>query len=249
MNTIEFHKSIGQELLAMKDRVRNLVPHWGEDGRYKEAILKSVIRRFLPERYAISAGFVVRQTIDRAEHESSTQIDLIIYDTDYPVLFKEGDIVVVTPDSVRAIIEVKTNLENLPLMETVEKANRNGQFIFDGRHDKKNMLFNGIFSFEGYDNLRMDRIQNHIVDGGGESGGHASQALFKVNHISVNKDVFYKFWNDQDLQAPNFVYAVEDLSFSFFIGNLMDCVIRDSVIKNSNLWFPVDKSFTVVSEF
>jgi len=249
MNTIEFHKSIGRELLAMKNRVRNLVTHPGEDGRYKEAILKSVIRRFLPERFAISAGFVVRQTSNRAEHESSKQIDLIIYDTDYPVLFNEGDLVVVTPDAVRAIIEVKTNLENLSLKETVQKANHNGKFIFDGRHDKKNMIFNGIFSFEGYNDLNMDLIQRHIVDGGMESRSHANQALFKVNHISVNKDVFYKFWNDQPLQEPNFVYDVEDLSFSFFIGNLMDCVIRDSVIKNSNLWFPVDKTFRVIDQF
>ena len=77
MNTIEFHKTTTKELLAIRDRVRHLVNHWGEDGRYKEAVLKSVIQRFLPEKYCLSSGFVVKQTNNRGEHEASKQIDII----------------------------------------------------------------------------------------------------------------------------------------------------------------------------
>ena len=51
MNTIDFHKTTTKELLAIKDRVPYLINHWGEDGRYKEAVLKSVISRFLPEKF------------------------------------------------------------------------------------------------------------------------------------------------------------------------------------------------------
>ena len=53
MNTIDFHKSTAAELLAIKDRVRNLINHWGEDGRYKEAVIKTMIQRFLPEKFKI----------------------------------------------------------------------------------------------------------------------------------------------------------------------------------------------------
>jgi hypothetical protein len=75
MDLKEFHKSTTNELIAIKDRVRNLINHWGEDGRYKEAILKTVIERFIPEQFRIASGFVVSPNLD-----SSRQIDLIIYD-------------------------------------------------------------------------------------------------------------------------------------------------------------------------
>ena len=41
MNYLAFQKSISNELIATKDRVRNIIEnrHWGEEGRYKEVIL------------------------------------------------------------------------------------------------------------------------------------------------------------------------------------------------------------------
>ncbi|MBK6771350.1 MAG: hypothetical protein IPG78_04275 [Ignavibacteria bacterium] len=132
-DTKEFHLTTSKELLAIRDRVRNLVDHWGEDGRYKEAILKTVISRFLPTKYSIATGFVVRQTATRGEHEPSKQIDLIVYDNSFPTLFKEGDFVIVTPDSVKAIIEVKANLENQKSNEIIKKATDTGKFISEGK--------------------------------------------------------------------------------------------------------------------
>ena len=40
-------------LNLIKNRVRNLIgnSNWAEEGRYKETILKNVIRRFLPAKY------------------------------------------------------------------------------------------------------------------------------------------------------------------------------------------------------
>ena len=40
-NHINYRKSISEELISTKDRVRNFIDnrHWGEDGRYKEIIL------------------------------------------------------------------------------------------------------------------------------------------------------------------------------------------------------------------
>jgi len=50
MNNLDFQKSITKELDIVKNRVRSLIgnAHWGEEGRYKEAVLKTVINRFLP---------------------------------------------------------------------------------------------------------------------------------------------------------------------------------------------------------
>ena len=243
MDTIEFHKSTTKELLAIKDRVRNLVNHWGEDGRHQEAVIKTMIQRFLPERFRIGTGFIVRQTRQRGNHQPSKQIDLIIYDTLFPILFKDNDFVILTADSVLGIIEVKANATNQGLEQIVKKANANGKFIFDAKIDKTKPLFNGIFSYESTVS-NIDAISNNIKNPWDELGTDPNRQYFGVNHISLNQDWFYKFWEHEysDGNLPHYLYKIKELSFSFFISNLMDWIGGTSVIENSNLWFPIDKS-------
>lgn len=250
MSTIDFHKTTTKELLAIKDRVRNLINHWGEDGRYKEAVIKTMIQRFLPEKYKVGTGFVVRQTADRGNHESSNQIDLIIYDTAYPILFKETDFVILTPDSVVGIIEVKANATNQGLANIVRRANENGKFIFDAKTDKSKPFFNGIFSYESTVN-NVQTVSNAVNTPWTEIDGQANRQKFCVNHISLNQHWFYKFWEHEfdDENPAHYFYEIRELSFSFFISNLMDLVSGTSVIENSNLWFPVDKSIQVRNTF
>lgn len=248
MSIKEFHKSTVKELLAVKDRVRNLINHWGEDGRYKEAVLKSIIQRFLPEKFKIASGFVVRQTDEREIHKSSTQIDLIIYDSSFPVLFKEGDFVILTPDAVNAIIEVKANIQNQNIQEILLKSNQNGKFIFNGKRNKTDPFFNGIFSYEGYENITPNSaVLETIKESNIEFENDQYFNQFVVNHISFNNHNFYKYWPQEN--EKHYIYMIEDLSFAFFISNIIDYVGINSVIDNSNLWFPVDKSFNVISRF
>ena len=56
-NLPEFQKSIGKELLTIKDRVRNLIgdAHRGEEGRYKESVLKKMIREYRPHNLSIGS--------------------------------------------------------------------------------------------------------------------------------------------------------------------------------------------------
>jgi len=245
MNTIDFHKTTTKELLAIKDRVRYLINHWGEDGRYQEAVLKSVIRRFLPEKYKIVSGFVIKQTNNRGAHEPSKQIDIIIYNTDFPVLFKEGDFSIVTADSVEAIIEVKANLKNQGVEKVLRKSNEIGQFIFNAKTNKSKNLFNGIFSFAGHERLKINNsqvVQNAIRNSEDTTNADQNINKFKVNHISFNKDKFYKFWNQNDLSDGGYLYEIDDLAFSFLISNLIAHLKLDTVFSNSSLWFPVDKN-------
>lgn len=250
MDTIEFHKSTTKELLAIKDRVKNLINHWGEDGRYQEAVIKTMIQRFLPEKFRIGSGFIVRQTRNRGNHEPSKQIDLIIYDTSFPVLFKENDFVILTPDSVLRIIEVKANATNQGLQQIIKKSNDNGKFIFDGRIDKTKPLFNGIFSYESTVN-NVSTIANAINIPWRELGENVYKDKFCVNHISLNQDWFYKYWEHEHIvgNQPHYLYEIKELSFSFFISNLMDWISGTSVIENSNLWFPIDKTIEVRKTF
>lgn len=241
MSAIDFHKSTTRELLAIKDRVRNLINHWGEDGRYQEIVIKSMIRRFLPESFRIGSGFVVRQTANWGDHQASKQIDLIIYDTSYPILFKENDFVILTADSVFGIIEVKANLMNQNFKNIIKKANENGRFIYEAKLDKSKSIFNGIFSYESTIN-DIDNVKQ-IIKSSFDEIHQNNMTKFCVNHISFNQNWFYKFWEQElYIKKPHYLYEIKELSFSFFISNLMDWITDRSVIENSDLWFPIDKS-------
>ena len=228
MNPEEFQKSITKELDTIKDRVRNLIgsSHWGEEGRYKEAILKNVIRRFLPTNLSIGTGFVIRKNND--EPQVSKQIDIIIYDNTIPVLFSEGDFVITTYKNVRGIVEVKTKIRIGELQEIIQKAKENGELI--GKN-----IFNGIFSYEFDDN-----VDSHTVDRA------LSGAKGYVNHISLGPNVFIRFWKREDrnrLHPPvencnnDFynIYSLDGLSFSYFISNLLE--LTCSFNPNDRWWF------------
>jgi hypothetical protein len=246
MDTKEFHISTTREILAIKDRVRHLIEHWGEDGKYKEAVLKTIIQRFIPAKFVIANGFVVKQTNMRGKHLCSTQIDLLIYDNSFPILFKEGDFVIVTPDSVRAIIEVKANARSQGLAKVAEKANELGQFIYKGKTDRDTPFYNGIFSFEGGNRFNVQTLRNSLIKADTAFKNDADFQKFKINHISFNKDWFLKFWPEEyPHNKSNYIYQINNLSFSFFISNLMDYLGGKSVIQNSNLWFPTDKSIKI----
>ena len=97
-------------------------------GRYKERLLSEVISDFLPRQYEVGTGFVVFPSghvlhnpkgeyagyyLNRREHQVSKQLDIIVYDaTHFPVVFRDRDFVVLRPESVRAIVEVKGTLDD-----------------------------------------------------------------------------------------------------------------------------------------
>jgi hypothetical protein len=226
-NLEKFHISTTEELKSTQNRVRNLIgrSNWGEDGRYKEAILKNMIKRFISPRYTVGTGFIVKNVNE--ELKSSSQIDILIFDSSYPTLFSEGDFYIVTPNSVKATIEVKTDISNQSLKETIRKVNNLGDFL-----DKNQRPFVGIFSFNGeYSPERLENtIKRGIIDG-------IENECF-LNHISINDDIFIKYWPREDLFS---VYNIKKFSFSFFISNLIHFISDSNIDNELSIWFPIQK--------
>lgn len=223
----KFHESIGRELFAVKDRVRNLIgsAHWGKDGEFKEAILKNIIRRFLPSQCSIGTGFVINE-----KEEVTSQIDIIIYDNTRPVLFKEGDFVVVLSHAVKGIIEVKTKINNTTeLKEIILKAEDNAKKIT--KTAVYPILFNGIFSYEC--NLSFSSISSSMKEYFFKSDCPATK---KVNNISLGFDNFIHLWEGK----PSIVkgYKIKGLSFSYLLGNLLEILDHQSWDRQSFL-FPL----------
>ncbi len=223
-----FQESITKELDTIKNRVRNLIgaSNWGEEGRYKEAILKNVIKRFLPNNLSIGTGFVIKKNNNKPR--ISSQIDIIIYDNTIPVLFSEGDFVITTYKNVKGIIEVKTRIRNNEFQEVIQKARANGKLI-----GKK--IFNGIFSYEYDDDIESENIDRVLRNADGY-----------VNHISLGKDVFIRFWRKEYRNRLNppvencdsdfyNIYDLRGLSFSYFISNLLELTCSSKL--DDRWWF------------
>lgn len=212
----KFQMSITEELKIIQDRVRHLIGgiHWGEEGSYKEAILSSVIRRFLPTSMSLGTGFIIKKEND--DFKTSTQIDIIIYDNTYPVLFKEGDFIITTPENVKGIIEVKTKLNSSDISNAVSKATKNGNLT-------NQKIFNGIFAYDGGNiNIERENIPQNLKSALNNSKG-------TVNHLCLGEDIFIKFWQDSNTQnnCSNEYYStykIKNLSFSYFISNLIEHV-------------------------
>ncbi len=215
---VEYQRSIANELIALKDRVRNIIgdANWSEEGRYKETILREIISDKLPSFASCGTGFAV------SNHQISSQIDIIVYDNTMPLLFSKGDFVIVPADAVLGIIEIKSNLYNVRISDVIKKAHKNGELI--GKE-----IFNGIFSFtyESRQNIINNTdaildafpvaVKDSLIDYNG-----------KINNIVLDKNCFIKFWPDGQLYMETHdkykLYNIPDLAFGYFISNLIEDV-------------------------
>lgn len=224
----KFQESITRELDVIRNRVRDLIgdAHWGEEGRYKEEILKKTLRKFLPKNVSVGSGFIT--TIEGI----SKQLDIIIYDNHQPPLFSEGDFIITTPSNVLGIVEVKSCLNPTSLREAVNKHDQVSNIISQNNQNERK-IFHGIFSFEYNGNIQSQAIDNALRN---------SQGI--VNHISLGNSYFIRRWGQiEGNQLPPEVialsdfyniYDIADLSFSYFISNLIDIVCGGL---NDRYWF------------
>jgi hypothetical protein len=108
----KFLSSYNAELLSKVSRLDELIgrDHWLSVGNYKESILRSLISNILPRKYEVSTGFILAS--DREGRLlKSRQIDIIIWDSvNYAPIFRDGDFVIVPPESCSAVVEVKGKL-------------------------------------------------------------------------------------------------------------------------------------------
>ena len=143
-----FSASIGGELAALSERVGHIVKHGPTVGSYREDLLRSVLRKHLPERYHVATGFI---------YGFERQLDILIYDrVDHAPLFREGDLVIVPSEAVRAVIEVKTTLSTATLRDSLVMLGDASDF--DG--DKP--FFRGLFAFNS--RLAPQKLLHEIKD-------------------------------------------------------------------------------------
>jgi len=229
---VSFHASVTNELFSIKNRVRNLVKHWATDGESKEVALRSVLRRHLPSVANVGRGFIV------AKDDSSTQIDVLVTDSSKPTLFQEGDLMIVTPDAVLGVIEVKTRQSTQKdLIDTLTKLSLIEDMCCQAT--RRDSVWTGLFIYEG-----AEHQQEMLLRGLGEAFRETNRP---VNCVSCGKDVFIRHWSrgeDVDSPEPGPVwhsYLLSDVAPSYFMGNLIDSISSIDHSSASFAWFPVPK--------
>src|SRR4051812_20436440 len=181
MDLESYFRSLTTECETLKDRVRHLVndAHWPTDGEWKESVLRSMLRRSAPESVTVGRGFVVDQ--DRC----STQIDVLIYDNSMPILYRDGDLVFVTPSACRGIVEVKSNTTAREFQRAATKLAENAQFIRESSLDYHSFV--GLFSYD-IRGTNGRAILDGLVDA---ANGSAARI---IDHVALGSSKLVKFW-------------------------------------------------------
>lgn len=229
-----YHRSMAEELNAVKDRVRNLIQdaHWQTDGEWKEAALRSVLRKHAPSSIIVGRGFVV------AEQGVSSQIDVLLVDGNKPVLFRDGDLVFVTPDAVRAIIEVKTTLDS-GICDAIEKITKNERMCYT--HGRPVDIWTGLFVYSGDKNRPKEVLA--------EAGRAWKATRLPISCIAYGPDLLVTHIGhrtaDELACGKNVLVSrcVPALAFSYFVGSMLSYLSDGNNSVARYAWFPPDSSF------
>jgi hypothetical protein len=111
--------TLEQRLLQVKLELSSQsVPHPGTLGEVNESYLIDVLRKYLPNRYAVDTGIVIDST-----GATSDQIDVIIYDNQYtPTLLDQQSHRFVPAEAIYGVFEVKPTINKAYLEYAGGKA-------------------------------------------------------------------------------------------------------------------------------
>lgn len=233
---VAYHKSIGFELKSSKDRIRDLIgnAHWLTDGEHKESILRKVISNFSPETFRVGQGFVCYPDSQPPNTKSSTQIDVLITSKSQPTLYKDSDLHLVTPDTVYAIVEVKTELQQgESLRNVLRKLSSEARRI---RTNSRSSIpcWAGLFVYDsgniGDENL-LGTLQEITED-----------ISATINCVAIGNQLFARFWPEghpgSGLEnGPMWhSYELDNLAQPYFISNLISHL---SPLLQEDAWFPI----------
>jgi hypothetical protein len=227
---VKYFQTIRRELDSVKDRIRSLIRHWPTDGAHKEAALRSVLRRHLPANLEIARGFIV------GTKGSSTEIDLMVIEKSCPTLFRDDGVVIVTPHFVRAIIEVKTELDTTnKIGEAIAKLSANKVVC---ESDPGFRTWAGLFVYEGGHSAH-ERILRQL-------GAKWIQNKMPVDCVSFGSDLFIhhvegRSYGFEDKGHMWCAWKTPELAAPYFIASMMDDL---QLIPNADqrLWFPPQES-------
>jgi hypothetical protein len=111
---VRFYSSQAALLLAQYENINQLLgptTDWTHPGTHCEVLLRDFLRRHLLSGMSVDKGFIYGRVERDGQERHGPEIDLLIHDTvDYRPVFRLEDFVIVQPEAVLGIIQVKRTL-------------------------------------------------------------------------------------------------------------------------------------------
>ncbi|MFJ7940833.1 DUF6602 domain-containing protein [Peribacillus sp. NPDC096622] len=247
-----YYKSFAKELDVVKDRIRNIIgsKHWGSDGSHKEAVLKGILKKFIPSEFEVASGFIVNE-----KGECSKQIDILVYQNSSPILFHSTDFVIIPNTYVKAVIEVKTDLKSDTLITALDNLFSAQQII----NKSSSEVHTAIFAYDY--NRDDDRIKEQNISKMGRNVFDRIENYYRckdnflteeflrtyaLGALCINQKLYGLHWNEDTRVNCEFgIYKTKDDSFNFFVSNLLSSL--DSYVTAPNtLWYPNEKESRII---
>lgn len=218
----EYQRSIAAEMDLSQNRIRHLIGdrHWGEDGRHKEAILRRTLRAHVAESLRVGTGFVA------GPHATSHQTDVLIVSRNRPVLFRDEETLIVTPDTAAGIIEVKTQLTRRQLDEALCKLAKYVKLIRSAGNCRCGA---GLFIYK-----RGRLSHTSLLQALAAAARDDPQRV--VNWVAAGPDLFTRYWEEGQVWHS---YDLPELAFAYFVSNVVwhTCPAEDRGMRFP--WFPL----------
>lgn len=169
--------------------------------------MRELIREFLPQRWGVGTGFIMS-----ADRKRSNQVDILIYDqfTTSPI-YRDGDLVILSPDSAKVAVEVKSYLNK----DEIAKAMNNIWSVKTLDSSVTGLIF-------GYDGVKANTFVTHA-----KAWDRKKQAELKANPPGRTRwpdRVFNMEQNFLMFPNPDFVGAAEKQQYQVAPGD--DPIVR-----------------------
>lgn len=164
-----FHSQEALSLNAKFRHIENLVGkkhHFPTEGYHCEVLLKEYLRANLPSRFSVDTGFIRAEPVefDGKKLYASPQIDILIHDCQHhSPLYRIGDLVVVQPEAVVAIIEVKKTLTSTELQDALYKL-AVSHILLQQRTYDPSVIYSGVFSYDTRLPVKSEAFKNRLQE-------------------------------------------------------------------------------------
>jgi hypothetical protein len=249
MDIVKYFESLNDELNSLKNRVRVVIEdqHWLTDGTWRESVLKSMLRRQLPSTVLVGSGFLLCPG-----GRISTQQDIILYEANAPIFFRDSDTVILESKYVMCTIEVKSKPSLSKLGEVIEKVSKNIKLF---RHYG---LINTIFLYEtDFNTKKIDLIKSTV------QFNVAEDSSCQIELICLGSKNLIYWWEKSPPNHPQKIlyeyyhhYTFEkNLAVGYFIQNIVEHCTAVVTRGNSNSledhwWYPKEsKEEQLVNQF
>lgn len=129
---------VSERLRIEFDYQAKILGHPGEIGTGRENVLKSILTKYIPKRYAVDSGFVIDTSIGKSE-----QMDIVIYEANHTPVFEVVDGKKFFPcETVVAVGQVRTKigsrkvfqkcLNNIKSVKQLDRSNRGKNEMITG---------------------------------------------------------------------------------------------------------------------